>query len=310
MIASYSIIIPVKDEAESLLILHKELSSAVRKLGSSYEIIFIDDGSRDESISVLRKLQKTDRHVSIIEFRGNFGKSLALNAGIQKARFVRTILLDGDLQDNPWEIPKLVKKLDEGYDLVAGWRKKRNDPISKKISSFLFNHGTVLISGIKLHDFNCGLKAMDTNLAKSLHLHGELHRFIPVLAAKQKYRVAEVEVIHRPRKYGSSKFGFGRSWRGMLDLLTIVFISDYSLKPAHFFGRIGLLFLVIGIIMDGYVTFLKITTGSTQDRIPLLLAGILFILLGVQLLSTGLIAEMISHYFARNDHDATSKLIK
>lgn len=308
--ASYSIIIPVKEEEKSLPILYKEILTTFRTISGHFEIIFVDDGSTDKSVEVIKLLKKRDKRIEIIEFRGNFGKSLALNAGMQKARYATTILLDADLQDNPKEIPKLIKKLGEGFDLVTGWRKKRNDPISKKISSFLFNQGTIFISGIKLHDFNCGLKAMDTKVAKLLNLHGELHRFIPILAAKQKYKVAEVQVVHRLRKYGSSKFGFERSWRGVLDLLTIVFITDYSLKPAHFFGRIGLLFLLVGIFMDGYVTFLKITTGSTQDRIPLLLAGILFILLGVQLLSTGLIAEMISHYFARNERDTTSKLIK
>ncbi len=294
--ASYSIIIPVKDEALSLPTLYRELHSTLKKIGGIYEIFFVDDGSTDQSAKVIKKLQKRDTHIYLIKFRGNFGKSTALNAGIQKARNSIVILLDADLQDNPNEIPKLIAKLNEGNDLVTGWRKKRNDSISKKISSYLFNRGTALISGVYLHDFNCGLKVMRRQVAQALELHGELHRFMPILAAKQKFKVTEVEVIHRSRRYGVSKFGFERSWRGILDLLTAIFILDYSTKPAHFFGRIGLVFFLIGVIFDGYVTYIKITTGNTQDKIPLLLAGVLFILLGVQLLSIGLIAEMISYY--------------
>lgn len=307
---SLSAIIPVKDEEGSIPQLYEELSSVLKKNTHRYEIIFIDDGSVDKSLKVIEKIKKGDKRVNAISFRGNFGKSAALSAGFEKAKYDTIITLDADLQDDPNEIPKLVKKLSEGYDLVGGWRKNRIDPISKKISSLFFNKGTVIISGVKLHDFNCGLKILKKNVANSLHLHGELHRFIPILAAKMKFKIAEIEVHHRPRQYGMSKFGFGRSWRGIVDLLTTIFITDFATKPAHFFGKIGLIFFLIGVIMDGYVTFLKITTGSTQDKIPLLLAGILFILLGVQLLSTGLIAEMISHYFAKNDRDTTSKLIK
>lgn len=307
--ASYSVIIPVKDEALSLPTLYRELHSTLEKLGGKYEIIFIDDGSTDQSARVIKKLHKKDKHIYLIEFRGNFGKSAALNAGIQKARNSVIILLDADLQDNPNEIPKLIAKLNEGNDLVTGWRKKRNDSVSKKISSYLFNRGTVLVSHVKLHDFNCGLKVMRKEVAEALDLHGELHRFMPILAAKQKFKVAEIEVNHRPRKYGVSKFGFERSWRGILDLLTAIFILDYSTKPAHFFGRIGLIFFLLGVMFDGYVTYIKITTGNTQDKIPLLLAGVLFILLGVQLLSTGLIAEMISYYmYKKKKYDLSSKL--
>ena len=298
---SLSVIVPVKDEEGSLPQLYKELSSTLKKISAPYEIIFIDDGSEDKSGKILSALRKKDSRIKIISFRGNFGKSAALSAGFEKAKYTTIVTLDADLQDDPREIIRLLKKLSQGYDLVGGWRKNRIDPLSKKISSFFFNKGTVLISGVKLHDFNCGLKVFNKTVADSLHLHGELHRFLPILAAKMRFKVAEIEVVHRPRKFGRSKFGFERSWRGMIDLLTTIFITDYATKPAHFFGRIGFILFISGIFMDGYVAFLKITTGSTQDKIPLLLAGILFTLLGVQLISTGLIAEMLAHYLLHND---------
>jgi glycosyltransferase involved in cell wall biosynthesis len=295
-----SIIIPVKDEEGSIPTLYRELQTVFHDEKDA-EFIFVDDGSTDQSLSILTALQKKDKRISLIKFRGNFGKSAALNAGFSIAKNDILVMMDADLQDNPSEIPHLLKKLEDGYDLITGWRKKRLDSPIKRASSYLFNKGTVFITGVHLHDFNCGLKVMRKSVATSLNLHGELHRFVPILAAKKKYRVSEVQVNHRPRQYGHSKFGFERSWRGMLDLLTIIFISDYITKPSHFFGRIGLILFLIGFIMDGYVTFLKISTGSTQDKIPLLLAGILFILLGVQLLSTGLIAEMIAYYLLRKD---------
>lgn len=302
-ISSLSIIIPVKDEENSLPILLQEILSIIEPIKKPFEIIFIDDGSIDKSYEIVRNFQKTDRRIKIIKFRGNFGKSAALEAGFSLAKYDTIAMMDADLQDNPAELPGLIKMLGNGYDLVSGWRKQRSDSVTKKVSSFLFNKGTIFITGIKMHDFNCGLKIMKKSVATSLNLHGELHRFIPILAAKQKYRVAEVAVNHRPRRYGSSKFGLGRSWRGILDLLTIIFISDYATKPAHFFGKIGLLFVGIGLLFDGYVTYLKIITGSTQNKIPLLLAGMLLIVVGVQLLSTGLIAEMVAHYFSRKGSD-------
>lgn len=298
--ANISVVIPINNEEESLPSLYGELYTVLKKLNANYEIIFINDGSTDKSQEVLNNLKKQDSNIKIIKFRANFGKSAALSAGFEKATKATIIMLDADLQDDPKEIPKLLNKLNEGYDLVSGWRANRSDTGIKKISSILFNNGTRLISGIQLHDFNCGLKVLSKEVASELYLHGELHRYIPVLAAKKKFRVAEVAVNHRFRKYGKSKYGFGRSWRSILDLLTTIFISDYATKPAHFFGMPGLFFLIIGIVSDGYVTFLKITTGSTQNRIPLLLAGILFILVGIQLLSTGLIAEMITHYNRKN----------
>lgn len=300
---AYSIVIPLKDEAQSLSTLHKEMTEVFNKVNKTYEIIFIDDGSTDKSYDILEGIQGKDKKVLLIKLRANFGKSYALAKGFEQAKGDIIIILDADLQDNPNDIPRLIAKINEGYDLVSGWRKKRNDTLTKRISSFLFNFGTSFISGVKLHDFNCGLKAFRKEVAQELFLRGELHRFIPVLAAKNKFKVAEVIVENRKRKYGQSKYGklgIGRSWRGILDLLTTVFLSDFASKPAHFFGAIGLFLFSVGFLMDFYVAFIRITTGTTQGKIPLLLAGILCMLLGVQLLSTGLIAEMITHYLAKN----------
>lgn len=296
---SYSIVVPVKDEAQSLPILHKQLKETFDNLGKPYEIIFIDDGSTDNSYNTAKNLSKKDEKIRIIKLRANFGKSYALDKGFELAKGEIIVILDADLQDNPNDIPKLIAKLDEGYDLICGWRKKRADTLTKQISSRLFNMGTSFVSGVKLHDFNCGLKAFRKEVSDETYLRGELHRFIPVLAAKNKFKVTEVIVDNRKRVFGKSKYGklgIGRSWRGILDLLTAIFITDYLNKPAHFFGGIGLTLFSIGFIFDAYVAYIRIMTGTTQARIPLLLAGILLMLLGIQLISTGLIAEMISHY--------------
>lgn len=299
----FSIVVPLKNEEKSLGLLYEELTSVLEVLGKEYEIIFIDDGSTDSSYDVLKALEIKDKKIKIIKLRANFGKSYALSKGFDEARGKIIVTLDADLQDNPNDIPKLIKKIDEGYDLVSGWRKKRADGITKKISSYFFNKGTSFLSGVKIHDFNCGIKVFKREVADELHLRGELHRFIPVLAAKNKFRVSELPVNNRNRYFGESKYGrlgIKRGWKGMVDLLTAIFISDFATKPAHLFGGIGLLFFSAGLIMDSYVTYIKIITGTTQNKIPLFLAGILFILLGVQLISTGLIAEMIISVNRRN----------
>lgn len=296
----FSVVIPVKDETQSLPILYKELRGVLEDLNKSFEIIFVNDGSVDTSEETLKTLKKRDSHISVISFRASFGKSAALAAGFEKAQGKIIIMLDADLQDNPVEIPRLLAELDRGYDLVSGWRHKRNDSLTKKISSFFFNRGTAFLSGVTLHDFNCGLKVLKKQVASELYLYGELHRFIPVLASKRKFRVTEVQTSHRPRQFGMSKygkFGIARSWKAIVDLLTSIFLSDYASKPAHFFGKLGLPLFTIGFLMDLYVVYIKMITGTTQGKIPLLLAGVLFMVLGLQLLSTGLIAEMITYYF-------------
>jgi len=288
-----SFVIPIKNEAASLLILYHELTGVLAKLKTPYEIIFINDGSTDRTKEILTSLTKRNKKTRVFHFRANFGKSAALAFGFGQAQGSTIVTMDADLQDNPVDIPAMLQKLRLGYDLVVGWRKTRHDDWKKLVSTYLFNTGTRLLSAVPLHDYNCGLKVIRTDIAKRLDLHGELHRFIPVLVAKLKYRVTELPVHHRRRRYGISKFGLERGWRGMIDLLTVLFLTQYEGKPAHFFSLIGFFLFCIGFLFDGYVTYLKITTGTIQRHTPLLLAGILFIVVGLQLISTGLIAELI-----------------
>lgn len=291
----FSIVVPVKDEEKSLLTLYQEILATVNPLKKSFEIIFIDDGSGDRSPTILQKLAKKDKRIKLSQFRGNFGKSAALAAGFQEAQGDIIITLDADLQDDPAEIPKLLAKIDEGYDLVCGWKKKRRDPLNKVIPSRFWNFLASTLSGVKLHDFNCGFKAYKKEVAKNLPLYGELYRLIPILAAEKKFKITEIPVRHRPRKYGKSKFGWDRFLKGFLDMITVVFLTKFTKRPAHFFGGIGVILFLIGFIADFYVTYIKIITGTTQGKIPLLLLGILLIVVGVQLFSTGLLAELITY---------------
>ena len=302
-----SLIIPVFNEEKSLPKLYQEINSVMQSLRRSFEIIFIDDGSTDRSIEVIQRLKRRDRHIKAIQFRGNLGKSAALAAGFKRAQGEVIITLDADLQDNPTEIPNLLSKLEEGYDLVCGWKKRRHDPFSKVFPSRTWNFFTSLLSGVKLHDFNCGLKAYRQEVAKNLILYGELYRLIPILAAEKKFKITEIPVKHRRRKYGQSKFGWERFIKGFLDMITVVFLTKFTRRPAHFFGSLGVSLFLIGLIADLYVVGIKVSTGTTQGRIPLLLAGILFMVLGVQLLSTGLIAEMITFYNNQNHQRFPSK---
>lgn len=289
-----SVVIPVKNEARSLPTLYQELTNVLKKISPSHEIIFVNDGSTDTSKNILESLTKRDSHVRAFHFRANFGKSAALSYGLSQTKGEIIVTLDADLQDDPNEISKLIVKLQSGYDVVVGWRKARKDTIDKRLSSFLFNLGTRVLSGVNLHDYNCGLKVMKREVAQKLHLHGELHRFVPILAAKLKYRVTELPVNHRKRRFGISNFGLGRSWRAVIDLLTVLFLTRYEGKPAHFFGLYGFLLTSIGFLMNGYVTYVRVTTGTVGHHIPLLLAGILLMVVGLQLISVGLIAELVT----------------
>jgi len=291
-----SIVIPVKNEEKSLKILYREILKVLKPLRKSFEIIFIDDGSTDHSAEVIRKISKKDKSVNLIQFRGNFGKSEALAAGFKKAKGNIIITLDADLQDDPAEIPKFLAKINQGYDLVVGWKKKRKDPLSKVLPSRIWNFMTATLSGVKLHDFNCGLKAYKAEVAKSLILYGELYRLIPILAAEKKFKITEVPVHHRPRRFGKSKFGWERFMKGFLDMITVVFLTKFIRRPAHFFGSLGIGLFSTGFIIGLYISYLRLTTGNIQNRHPLLLLGILLMVIGIQLFSTGLLAEMIVYF--------------
>lgn len=306
----FSFIIPAKDEQDSLKILYREIVSVVKPLKLSYEIIFIDDGSKDNTFKVLSRLQKKNKSLHVIRLRGNFGKSVALQLGFNRARGDIIFTLDADLQDNPREIPNLLNKLNEGYDLVSGWKKTRNDPrVGKIIPSRIINYLTRQLTGLPIHDTNCGFKVYRKEVVRDLNLYGELYRFIPVLAFKQNYKVGEVIVRHRARKFGQTKFGWTRGIKGILDLITIVFLTGFIRRPGHFFGSLGLACFFAGFLIGIYITYLRLITGTIQFRQPLLFLGMLLMLIGVQLISTGLLAEMIIYSKQKNDYTNLIKSI-
>lgn len=298
-----SFIIPAKNEAESIEVLYKELLEVAKQVGKSYEIIFVDDGSTDDTFKVMQQVEQKDKDVRVIRLRGNFGKSAALQVGFDQAKGEVVFTLDADLQDNPKEIPAFLKKIEEGYDLVSGWKKSRHDPsVGKVIPSRIINLLTRKLTGIKIHDTNCGFKAYRREVIENLNLYGELYRFIPILAAKQNFRVGEVVVEHRARKYGKTKFGWSRGIKGMLDLLTIIFLTGYIRRPGHFFGTFGLLSFSFGFLIGLYISYLRLTTGTIQYRQPLLFLGILLMVVGIQFISTGLLAEMLVHSKGKTDY--------
>jgi len=288
-----SFVIPVYNEEKSLAILHEEIVRAVGPLKKSFEIIFINDGSTDDSQKIIEILQKKDRGVRLINFRGNQGKAAGLMAGFHSARGEIVFTLDADLQDNPMEIPRFLAKINEGYDLVSGWKKQRHDPFSKVLPSRIYNWLASWLSGTRLHDFNCGFKAYRQEVIKNLKLYGELYRLIPVLAAEKKFKIDEIPVRHRQRRFGQSKFGWNRFIKGFLDMITVIFLTKFLRRPAHLFGTIGTGLLGSGLAIGLYMTYLKLAFGNIQGRQPLLLLGILLIMVGIQLFSIGLLAEMI-----------------
>ncbi|NOY78720.1 MAG: glycosyltransferase family 2 protein [Calditrichaeota bacterium] len=289
-----SAVIPVYNEKESLPELYRQLTEVLEKEGYTYELIFVDDGSRDGSADVLASLAEKDTRVRVIQFQKNYGKSAALSVGFAAAEGEIVATLDADLQDDPREIPALIQKLNEGgYDLVSGWKKKRHDPISKRWPSKIFNWVTSRISGVRIHDINCGLKVYRNFVVKNLHPYGELHRFLPVLAHLDGFTVGEKEVVHHPRKYGKSKFGVSRFTSGFFDLLTVMFLSRYLKKPLHLFGVLGILSFVGGFVIGAYLTVLRLTGHWIGNR-PLLFLGILLMIMGVQFISIGLLGEMIT----------------
>lgn len=290
-----SVVIPLRDEEESLKELHQQLRSALGRMNVRYELLFIDDGSTDKSFQVLRDLKRADHsHVRIIRFRRNFGKSAALAVGFEKAQGKYVITMDADLQDDPAEIPALIRKLEEGYDLVSGWKKVRRDPITKTIPSKFFNFVTRVLSGIKIHDFNCGLKAYRNEVVKSVSVYGELHRYVPVLAKNEGFTIGEMVVQHRPRKFGKTKFGFGRFWKGFLDLMTVLFTTRYFRRPLHLFGLWGIIASLVGFAIDGWLAIEWAQDKTALSNRPLFLGGVLLIIVGVQFISIGLLGEMIS----------------
>jgi glycosyltransferase involved in cell wall biosynthesis len=288
-----SIVVPVYNEEASVEQLLEELAQALEPLGIQWETIFVDDGSTDATFAALARLHETQPGVRVIRLRRNFGKSAALASGFAQAVGDVVVTIDGDLQDDPAEIPSLLVKLEEGFDLVSGWKRSRRDPLTRRALSRLFNASVRLISGVRLHDMNCGLKAYRAEALRGLPLYGELHRFLPVLAHQRGFRVAEVPVNHRPRMHGHSRYGLERYARGFLDLLTVSFIGRYRHRPLHLFGGLGLALGALGFGLLVYLTVLKIQGESIGQR-PLLTLGVLLVVVGLQLFSLGLITELIT----------------
>ena len=295
-----SIVVPLLNEAESLPELHRRIEDALEEAGASFEVIFVDDGSRDGSFETIRQLREDDGRIRAIRFRRNYGKSAALAVGFEASRGDVVVTMDADLQDDPAEVPGMVDLLGEGFDLVSGWKETRKDPLSKRIPSKLFNRVTGIVSGLRLHDFNCGLKAYRREVVETIPVYGELHRYLPVLAHWAGFRVTETPVLHHPRKHGSSKFGLGRFTHGFFDLLTVYFVSNYTRRPLHLFGSFGLLSFVAGLGIALYLTWLWLSGVGIGTR-PLLLFSVLLMVLGIQLVSMGLIAEMIAHQARRTE---------
>ena len=290
-----SVVVPVFNERESLEELYERIVETCRTSSIDYEILFADDGSTDGSGEVLDALALKDGGVKVIGFRTNTGKAAALQAGFERATGDYIVTMDGDLQDDPAEIPALIAALESGLDMVSGWKKDRKDPLSKRLPSKFYNLVVRFFSGMTLHDFNCGLKAYRREVVKSLKIYGELHRYIPVLAKFNGFRVGEIPVKHHPRKYGRSKYGIKRFVSGFLDLLTVILLTRYTSKPLHFFGSIGLVLCFFGGIVNVYIVSLWLRFHNIQGRQPLLVGGVFLFLLGVQFISTGLLAELITH---------------
>lgn len=301
-----SVVIPVLDEEESIQPLYKDLRDSLDILRKDYEIIFVDDGSKGNSFNILEKIHLQDPRAKIIQLRKNFGKSAALAAGFREARGKIIITMDGDLQDGPGQIHKFLSRIEEGYDLVSGWRRERHDPFLKRISSRLFNRTSALLTGIEIHDINCGFKAYRQEVVDEIKVYGELHRYTPILASWRGFKVSEVEIEHTSRRFGRSKYGFERYLRGFLDLLTVLFLTKYTKRPLHLFGTMGLISSLSGFLICLYLTILWFSGQYISQR-PLLILEVLLLILGIQFISIGLLGEMLVSFSHRTEEEYSIK---
>jgi glycosyltransferase involved in cell wall biosynthesis len=301
-----SVIVPLLNEEENIEVLYRELIDQLRELGQEFEIIFVDDGSTDRTFEILSKVQKDDSRVKVISFRKNFGQTAALSAGFDHARGDIIVTLDADLQNDPQDIPKLLGKLNEGYDLVNGWRFDRKDTfLTRRLPSIVANKIISLITRVTLHDYGCTLKAFRKEVTKNIRLYGEMHRFIPAIASGMGVSICEVKVNHRARKYGKSKYGISRTIRVILDLITVKFLLSYATRPIQVFGLLGFCSGIIGFLIAIYLTIQRQFFGIPLANRPLLLLAILLIFIGLQFVTLGLIAELQ----ARTYHETQNKPI-
>jgi len=288
-----SVVIPIYNEAENIEALHAEITSALEGLGLDYEIVYVDDGSRDASFALLEGIARADQRAVVVRFRRNFGQTAAMSAGFDHARGKIIVTMDGDLQNDPHDIPKLLAKLNEGYDIAAGWRFDRQDPyLTRKLPSKLANGLISRITKVELHDYGCTLKAFRREVVQNIRLYGEMHRFIPAIASWMGVNIAEVPVNHRPRRAGVSKYGLGRTVRVVLDLITVKFLLTYATRPIQIFGLWGLVAGGVGFMLAFYYAVQRLFMGVPLGNKPGLLLAVLLIFIGVQLISIGLVGEM------------------
>lgn len=304
-----SVLVPVLDEAGTVRALAERVAAVLDGLGRTFEIVFVDDGSRDGTSEEVKAARRRDPRVRLVRLRRNFGKAAALSAGFDHCHGRLLVTMDGDLQDDPEEIPRFLQELEErDLDLVSGWKRRRLDPIGKRYPSLLFNWVTRHLAQVPIHDFNCGFKAYRREVLEEVAVYGELHRYIPVLASRRGFRVGEIEVRHHPRRHGVSKYGWDRFYKGLLDLITVLFITKYTRRPLHLFGLIGLVSFAGGFLINLYLALLWLRGESLSNR-PLLLLGVLLMLVGMQVLTTGLLGEMVTHkQFRRADSYSVREL--
>jgi len=295
-----SAVVPVFNEEESLEAFFKVLVPNLSKLDKNYEIIFVDDGSTDNTLQILKTFENKNKNVKVLSFRKNRGKAEVLTSGFQAAKGDYIVTLDADLQDRPEEMGKLLEKAKEGFDLVSGWRKDRKDALKTKLSSKLFNFLMSAFWGVHLHDYNCGLKLYTKEAAKSVSLYGGMHRFIPLLISEKGFNVTEVAVVHERRKFGKSKYGFSKIFRDIPDMFTILFLTKYAKRPLHFFAIVGGIIFIIGLFILSYLSVLHFM-GQTIGNRPLLIFGMLLILAGFQVIFTGFLADLILHISEKNN---------
>ena len=304
MIPELSIVIPIYNEAPSLRQLHAELTETLTRWGRPYEILAVDDGSRDDSFAILAELQAVDPHLRVIRFRRNFGQTAAFAAGFDHARGRLIVTSDGDGQNDPRDIPAMVELVERGHDIVCGWRKDRKDPfVSRQLPSMVANSLISVVTGVHLHDYGCSLKVFRAEVVKPMHLYGEMHRFLPAIASAQGVSIVETVVNHRPRQHGHSKYGISRTIRVMLDLLTLKFLLSYSTRPLQIFGLIGFVLGLLGTVISGWLAYERLRGAESLSNRPLLLLGILLISTGFQLVTLGLLAELQ----ARTYRESTNK---
>jgi glycosyltransferase involved in cell wall biosynthesis len=304
MIPEISIVIPVRNESDNVEPLHRELTETLEAAGRAYEVIFVDDGSADDTYKRLAGIQAADPRVRVIRFRRNFGQTAAFAAGFAHARGRYIVTSDGDLQNDPRDIPRMLAEVERGHDIVCGWRAKRRDPfVTRRIPSMIANRLISWATGVRLHDYGCSLKVFRSEVVKPLKLYGEMHRFLPAIASEMGVSISEVVVNHRPRRHGRSNYGLSRTIRVMLDLMTVKFLLSYSTRPLQIFGLVGGAMSLIGVAVSGYLAYVRLFGYQSIANRPLLLLGILLIFSGMQLITLGLLAELQS----RTYHESQDK---